>query len=268
MSEAFKLDLFIETKADVFLSCADEARDELVRKLDERGFCVVGDLADLPHDDERVRRIMSSCSAVIAPEPRPEAVGRIASELGIPLHPDVTREIAPDPLRMRPYAFLIGRLERDFAHAREAIRAAVESEAGIACLWSDDGRHRTNIDSVRERTRLLLKHATFVVAELTLGVESPERENPSRAHEIGLAIGYERRLMLSSQEPRRYPYFSIADLQMTFWDTEDELEQQVRVWIRASRESVARMVFNPKPATFTFDPKRRYIGPRTRVSAD
>ena len=267
MSEAFRLDLFSETKADVYLSCTGDLREH-VQQLDERGYCVVGDLPDLPHDDDRVRRIMSGCSAVVVPDPRPDAVTGIAAELEIPVYSDAAAEIAPEPSRMRPYAFLIGRLERDFAHAREAIRFAVENEAGIACLWSDDGRHRTNIASVRERTRLLIKHATFVIAELTLGVESPDRENPSRAHEIGLAIGYERKLMLSSQEPRRYPYFSIADLQMTFWDAEDELEQQVRAWIRASRESVARTVFNRRPAAFTFDPKRRYIGPKTRVLAD
>lgn len=264
MREGFRLDLVGGTHADVYLP---REQPELVRELDDRGFCVVSDLPGLPHDDERVRRIMSSCSAMIAPEPS-DAVARIAVELDIPVYPDASREITPDPTRIRPYAFLIGRLERDFAHAREAIRAAVENEAGIVCLWSDDGRHRMHVASVRERTRLLIKHATFVIAELTLGVESPERENPSRAHEIGLAIGYERKLMLSSQEPRRYPYFSIADLQMTFWDTEDELEQQVRAWIRLERDFVARMVFNAKPTAFTFDPKRSYISPRTKALVD
>ncbi|HEV7240483.1 MAG TPA: hypothetical protein VGQ36_14690 [Thermoanaerobaculia bacterium] len=268
MRDELKLDLFTETSADVFLSGSAEERSELVQKLDERGFCVIGDFPDLPQDEDRMRRIMSSCSAVVAPAPRLEEVERIASELRIPVYSDAAPEIAPDPSRMRPYAFLIGRLERDFAQAREAIRIAVENEAGIACLWSDDRRHRTNVDSVRERTRLLIKHSTFVIAELTLGIESPDRENPSRAHEIGLAIGYERKVMLSSQEPRRYPYFSIADLQMTFWDSEDELEQQVRAWIRSARESVARVVCNPKRATFTYDPKRRYVGPKTRALAD
>ncbi|MCI0625576.1 MAG: hypothetical protein L0387_28680 [Acidobacteria bacterium] len=183
-----------------------------------------------------------------------------------------------DKDRIRPYAFLIGRLERDFTQAREAIRAAVESEAGIPCLWSDDGRHRTNIESVRERTRLLIRHATFVIADLTLGSESPERENPSRAHEIGMAIAYDRKLMLCSQEPRRYPYFSIGDLQMTFWSTEAELECKVKEWIHAYRDSLGRSVFNHRLAhayadyepnikkpCFRFDPKQRYIGPRTET---
>jgi len=264
MSEGFRLDLLGGTRADVYLA---REQPELVCELDECGFSVAGDLPGLPHDDERLRRILCSCSAAIAPEPS-DTVARIAAELDIPVYANASREITPNPSRIRPYAFLIGRLERDFTHAREAIRAAVESEAGIACLWSDDGRHRTNVASVRERTRLLIKHATFVIAELTLGVESPDRENPSRAHEIGLAIGYGRKLMLSSQEPRRYPYFSIADLQMTFWDTEDELEQQVRAWIRVERDSVARTVFNANPTIFTFDPKRRYIGPRTKALVD
>src|SRR5687767_4695319 len=88
--------------------------------------------------------------------------------------------VAREAVTVRPYAFLIGRLERDFTHARAAIRAAVEAEAGVSCLWADDGRHQTNVDSIRENTRLLIKHANFVIADLTLGVESPERENPSR----------------------------------------------------------------------------------------
>lgn len=114
-----------------------------------------------------------------------------------------------------------------------------------------------------------------MIGDLTLGVESPERENPSRAHEIGMAIAYERPLMLCSQEPRRYPYFSIGDMQMTFWSTEDELEAEVRTWIRANRESVARRVFNYALAeptlarpVFVYDPRQRYVGPRTRVPFD
>lgn len=189
------------------------------------------------------------------------------------------RDVMGERSRARPYAFLIGRLERDFTHAREAIRAAVESEAGIPCLWSDDGRHVTNVESIRERTRLLIREATFVIADLTLGTESPERENPSRAHEIGMAVAYDRPLLLCSREPRRYPYFSIGDMQMTFWETEAELASCVTAWIHARREVLGRQVLNHRLATvypryeprvarpeFRFDPARRYVGPRTNVS--
>jgi hypothetical protein len=201
-------------------------------------------------------------------------------EMLLPVVDRFRAEVLKDRYRIRPYAFLIGRLERDFAQAREAMRAAVESEAGLPCLWSDDGRHRANIESVRERTRLLIKHSTFVFADLTLVPESPERENPSRAHEIGMAIAYDRKLMLCSQEPRRYPYFSIGDLQMTFWSTEAELECKVKDWIYSNRECLARRVFNyrlmhaypeyepniRKPC-FKFDPQQRYIGPKTEASS-
>jgi hypothetical protein len=186
------------------------------------------------------------------------------------------RNLVRDRTRIRPYAFLVGRLERDFAQAREAVRAAVEREAGLPCLWSDDGRHLTNVGSVRERTRLLIKHASFVIADLTLGFENPEGENPSRAHEIGMAIAYDRPLMLCSQEPRRYPYFSIGDMQMTFWATEAELASCVGEWIRTHRERLGRQVFNHRLAegypgyeaqigrpVFVFDPARRYVGPAT-----
>jgi hypothetical protein len=177
--------------------------------------------------------------------------------------------------RLRPYAFFVGRLERDFTHARLAIRSAVEREAGIPCVWSDSG-HQTNVASVRESTRLLIRNAAFVIADLTLGIESPDRENPSRAHEIGMSIAYERPLMLCSQDPRRYPYFSIGDMQMTFWSTEAQLHECVRDWIRARRGTLARRVFNHRlaeaipgyqplvdAAPFEYDPRHRYVGPKT-----
>lgn len=169
------------------------------------------------------------------------------------------------------YAFFIGRLERDFAQARNAIRSSVEQEAGLPFLWVDDGRFRTNVDSVRERTRELIRHATFVVADLTLGPESPHQENPSRAHEIGLAIAYEKPMMLCSQEPRRYPYYSIGDMQMTFWHDEQELAASVRAWIAAHPTLPRRHVLNTAlPASrlsypnFRFDPAACFVGPRLR----
>jgi len=176
--------------------------------------------------------------------------------------------------RTRPYAFYIGRLERDFSQAREAMRTAVENEAGIPFLWADDGRHRTNVESVRERTRLLLKHARFVIADLTLGVESPQHENPSRAHEIGLSIAYDRKVLLLSQEPRRYPYFSISDMQVVFWATEVDLESKVKQWLQNHRDCFGRVTWNHRlpetgyeprlpPVKFSFNAKDRYIGPRT-----
>jgi hypothetical protein len=207
-------------------------------------------------------------------EPRPSS-SRAWPSLLEPFIGAVVREA----VAVRPYAFLIGRLERDFTHARDAIRAAVESEAGITCLWADDGRHQTNVDSIRENTRLLIKHANFVIADLTLGVESPERENPSRAHEIGMSIGYERKLMLSSQEPRRDPYFSIGDMQMVFWTHEGDLYATVKSWIRPRRHAIGRCVLNHQlpdvlpdyearlgRPTFVYDPGQRYIGPKTDLS--
>ena len=277
---SFKLEIQHGAKADVYLAASADVPWDLVASLDAARLRVVGDLPGMAPDEDRVRRIMSGCAALVsaagdASRPEVEAAARIAAELGVNQHRLQPGEIVPGLERevacAQPYAFFVGRLERDFTLAREAIRAAVEREAGIPCLWADDGRHRTNVPSVREATRLMIKHATFVIADLTLGLESPRQENPSRAHEIGMAIAYERPLMLSSQEPRRYPYFSIGDLQMTFWDTEDELQRHTRDWVRAQAEGVARRVFNHElpvatvaPASFAYDGKRRYIGPNTR----
>ena len=283
--DRFKLETFSPGAAEVYLWCEEGAITwPVVEQLDRAGIQVVGRLPEMDPTDQRIRLLMSGCAGVVATSPSLECE-RLRAEFGIPLldvrpHSSVNLEgfqaaVLKHRDRIRPYALLIGRLERDFSHAREAIRVGVEAAAGIACLWIDDGRHRTNVHSVREHTRLLIKHATFVIAELTLGAESPERENPSRAHEIGMAIAYERPLMLCSQEPRRYPYFSIADMQMTFWSTEDELGRSVEGWVYANRELVARRVFNyelpapviAKPA-FRFDPEQHYEGPKTSAPHD
>jgi len=289
-ADELRLEILGPAKANLYLALANTNAVPwaVVRQLDALGMRVGADLPGLRPDPGRVRRLVDQSAGVIGDEP--EAL-QAALEAGIPTCRLALRTELPQPeltefceavlraqtSRIPPYAFFIGRLERDFAHAREAIGVAVEGEAGIPCLWADDTRHRTNVESVRETTRLLIRHAALVIADLTLGAESPERENPSRAHEIGLSIAYGRRLMLTSQEPRRYPYFSIADMQMVFWDTEAELEQRVREWIQGQRESVAWRVLNRELAaaghaptldtpTFTFDPARRYIGPKTRVA--
>ena len=272
MADDFELEIFAPSRADVYVDVSDgNVPWSVVEQLDQSGIRSIGDLADADPDDDRVRRIMSGCSAVMTDRP---PTRRIAEALTLPVvdRVDVGVTGAVTSTRIPPYAFLIGRLERDFSHVCQAMRVAVEREAGIPLVWIDDGRHRSNVESVRQRTRLLIRHAAFVIADLTLGVESPERENPSRAHEIGMAVAYDRRLMLSSQEPRRYPYFSIGDMQMSFWETEDELERNVAQWIRAAREGVSRRVFNAElasvghiskvsPPTFSFDPAKRFIGP-------
>jgi hypothetical protein len=180
-----------------------------------------------------------------------------------------------------PYAFFIGRLERDFLHAREALRLAVRSELGIECLWSDDGTRRVAIDSVRATTQELIRGATFIIADLTLGPENPRHENPSRAHEIGLASAYGKTLMLCSREPRRYPYFSIGDLQMFFWTDEQDLFDRASAWLRSNRDALGRKVLNETLAQwdpaheryatlppFQFDPERAYCWRGDRPFSD
>jgi len=302
--DRFTVEIGGRSRVDIFLACADGDTSiwPLVKQFDQSGVCVVGELPGLGSAPDRGAAIASACGGTVAVLPSNDASGdtlaRItahvdrARETGQPalvIHPDDNEEQirglienvidqSTSPAVARPYAFFIGRLERDFFHARAAIRAAVECEAGIACLWSDSD-HQTNVASVRESTRLLIKNAALVIADLTLGVENPDGENPSRAHEIGMSIAYERPLMLSSQEPRRYPYFSIGDMQMTFWETEAHLYESVRHWIRARRGVLARAVFNhhlperfpgyqaliAAPA-FTYDPALRYVGPWTSVS--
>lgn len=176
------------------------------------------------------------------------------------------------PAETTPYAFLVTRLEDDFVQARLAVKTAVEEAAGIPCLWSDDQRHATNIAGIRERARLLIEGSVFTVADLSRGSESPDSDNPSRAHEVGMAVAYERPLMLTAQGPRRDPYYSADDIQIHFWDSEQDLRESVRRWIHTHRAVVARTVYNWELAdrdpsyvarvsgpAFTFDAKQRYV---------
>jgi hypothetical protein len=277
----FELEILGAGKAEVYLSAPEDAVPwGVVELLDRAKLRVVGPLPGTPPASKDARVILAGCSGIVSVAPpspgfedgRP-AVPCLEVCGGTPegLEPFVAAVL--ERSQSPSYAFMIGRLERDFRHAREAIRAAVEGVVGVPCLWVDDGRHRTNVDSVRDRTRLLIQHATFIIADLTLGVESPNRENPSRAHEIGMAIAYQRPLLLSSQEPRRYPYFSIGDMQMSFWETEDELERVVRDWFHSNQRVGARRVFNHeleapvvRIPTFAYDPALRYVGPKTRSS--
>ncbi|MFN0200939.1 MAG: hypothetical protein ACKVTZ_05435, partial [Bacteroidia bacterium] len=69
--------------------------------------------------------------------------------------------------KTKPFVFLITRLENDFKQIRDAISTAIFNSYGISCLWSDDGKHSTNISSIRERARLLIKNSHFVIADLS-----------------------------------------------------------------------------------------------------
>ncbi len=300
-------DILTSYRADVFVAGWDGADPShyVVAALDAHNMRAIGDVDDAPPDDARIARLMQGCSALIVLDSGSGESGaflerKVAEECGIPIavvHRDGTGTAgsaarialsldavvdgserweallveATSHRPPTPYAFFIGRLERDFRQARQAIRVAVEDETGMPCLWADDGRHRTGLTSVREQTRLLIEHSSLVIADLTLGIENPVHTNPSRAHEIGLATAYGRPLVLSSQEPRRVPYFSIGDLQMIFWEDEAELTMLMRRRLRAERQLLGRTIYNyrlPDRLTrvirrpsFTYDPVHRYVGP-------
>lgn len=280
MSDDFEVKIAGAAEVDVFL-CAEphEVPWELVESLDRAGVRVVGTPPGTAVQAESASQLIPSCSGVILTE----ASARSAAGFHVPIIraedadgaglEGFIRAVIAGRSRVPAYAFLVGRLERDFAHARSAIDAAVHSSAGMPCVWADDRRLHTNCASVSMRTQRLIEHAQFVVADLTLGVESPHRENPSRAHEVGMAIAYRRPLMLCSREPRRSPYFSIQDLQMSFWSNEAELAEATADWIDAHREIVSRYVFNHRLAApriaaseFTFVPELGYSGPYGRSS--
>lgn len=275
--DAFELALTEGPRADVAWAGPGALPAPWATALHEAGMRVVAPAegADLARwSPAQAAAWFAGCSALLHAGTVPGPLRQAAA--GLPeraVDGDGSHGLAPfvdaalgSPCRRRAYAFFVGRLERDFDHAREALRVAVARHAGVDLLWSDDERHSSSVGGIRERTRLLLRHARFVLADLSLGVENPLAENPSRAHEIGMAVAYERPLLLTSQEPRRYPYFSVADMQMSFWGDERELDAIVERWLRPRREALVRRVLNGAAPRFEFDPGRRFVGPHLRAA--
>ncbi len=176
--------------------------------------------------------------------------------------------------KTKPYVFLITRLESDFEQIREAISTAIFNSFGISCLWSDDGKHSTNINSIRERARLLIKHSHFVIADLSFDQDNPLSDNPSRSHEVGMSIAYQKEVLLCSQVPRRDPYYSASDIQIEFWSDEKDLEKTVVRWLETNKAKIGRRVYNfelkerdntlspnVNKRNFNFDKKNRYLSP-------
>ena len=146
--------------------------------------------------------------------------------------------------KVGPYSFLITRLQPDFALPRAACTAAAENASGTPCIWIDSKNYSTNIDDTTERVRLLIKHAEFVVAEISLTEDNPDFDNPSRAHEIGIAMAYGKKLFLVSHEPRRHPYHGVVPRQLVWWNNEAELYEDLKTAIYAERGEIGRYVYN------------------------
>jgi len=177
-------------------------------------------------------------------------------------------------INSRPFTFLTTRLKPDFKQIREAIKVGVENELGLPCIWSDDNRHHTSISGIRERTRLLIRDCNLFVAEITNSTELPDSTSPSRAHEIGMAVAYQKPIILAKQEPRNSPYFSAGDLDTIHWKDEKELYEQIILGLSKQKEKLGRRVFNFELQTrvpdylsnvrkleFKYFKKNRYISP-------
>jgi hypothetical protein len=152
--------------------------------------------------------------------------------------------------RIPAYAFLITRLKGDFARARHAIAMAVESATGLPCIWIDAPGYSTNVSDTVERTRLLIQHAQFVVADLSFSEDNPDYYNPTRSHEVGIAVALQKPLFLTAQLPRRDPYHALSVAQVEFWADEADLFTRLRDTLYAARENVGRHSYNwdlPRP---------------------
>jgi hypothetical protein len=146
--------------------------------------------------------------------------------------------------KIPPYSFLISRLQPDFTLPRKSCITASESSSGIPCLWIDSPQYSTNIDDTIERARLLIKHAQFIVAEISLTEENPDYDNPSRAHEIGLATAYRKKIFYVSHGPRRHPYHGIVSTQFIWWDDENQLCKDLSTSIYTERDKLGRHIYN------------------------
>jgi hypothetical protein len=284
----------------------------IVKRLDEKGILVVGDVKRLDTMDlDRIARIMRGANGFICVLPfRPNNACktsepmldelRVAIRLGLPVavladdqikvakhhngqnltlrFPDGTEIDIPSNLARLvnsyyfgdepseevrigelagflqgcsshtvtpPYAFLVTRLQPDFELPRHAIVAAVQNAAGIPCIWVDSKNVETNFptDTIA-RVRHLIKHSTFVVAEISLTDEHNTQDNPSRAHEIGLATAFGKQIILAAHTPRRAPYHGVIASQLIWWDNETDLYQQLRTQLHTERATTGRHVYN------------------------
>jgi len=181
---------------------------------------------------------------------------------------------AEEEIEIKPYVFLTTRLKEDFLQIRNAIKVAVENEIGLPCIWSDDNRHHSNIQGIRERTRLLIRHCYYFIAEISCTTENSDYISPSRAHEIGMAVSNRKPIVLFEQEPRKRPYFSAGDLDTFSWSDEKDLLEKVTKWLNNQRESFGRRIYNfelndkvpnysptIKKLKFNYNPSSRFISP-------
>lgn len=142
------------------------------------------------------------------------------------------------------YGFLITRLQPDFSLPRQACVAAVAQSTGFPCLWIDAPDYTTNINDTVERVKLLIKHSEFVVAEISLTAENPNFDNPSRAHEIGLATAFGKDVIPVSHDPRRHPYHGIVSGHVVWWQDEKELFDNLTERLHSKRGTIGRHVYN------------------------
>lgn len=257
----------IDTGARATVYVSGPVPEPLLRELDARRLQLVR-----AWHDEDVERVMASCSGIVAASPDHPDV-RIAQSLGIPLFESDADLL---PARPQPYAFLAVRIHGDFALIRAAIGDAVERTLGMPCVWYDDPRVITRDCGVRERTQAIIRHCALFVADVTYSPNNPDYDSPNTAHEIGMALAYERPVILTCQEPRRDLYFSAGDLHTLFWENEQELNAEAAACFRSRYSRLGRQVLNldlePNPSGFSgsypryrfaMDWSRNYLAPFT-----
>ena len=173
----------------------------------------------------------------------------------------------------KPYAFFIGRLKDDFQQARQAVETAVYNHAGISCLWANDAKHSLKTKGIQETIKTLIYHARFVIADLSFSDDNPNFFSPNCAHEVGIAVAYDKPVFLCAKGASRSPYFSARDLQMSFWKDELQLEDLIAGWIQNNVADFSRQVYNwqltahipgyvPSVAalSFNYDPLKAFQG--------
>lgn len=149
-----------------------------------------------------------------------------------------------------PYALVFSRLQDDFAHARAAIRSTVQESAGIPCIWINDDftRYTTNINGVRERTRELLRHAEFIIVDISRSADRPSAENPTLAFELGQADYSQKPFFVSLKRYSGFEtYYAIEDMQLNIWDDEANLHQDLSSWLKSNEAHFSRYTYNRAP---------------------
>lgn len=149
---------------------------------------------------------------------------------GIQLLPKGYEEIyeyEKNPVNLKN-AFVAMKFGNETNYIREAIRAGIK-DAGYIAVYIDEKIHNHQIVPVMLDE---IRNSRFLVMDCTYN-------NLGAYYEAGIALGLGKEVIITCKnetldsENKERPHFDIAQKQILYWDTEEELKTKLTQWINA-----------------------------------